>query len=109
MVTLGSLVKEDCSIASKARVGTVVKVTTIPLHNDYQWRSEVERWVSYNNRAGNEQPDMNMCYVIRPGKVATVRWQNDSTDRSVHIFYDDCNGHSFYSYGSNGVEVLNGD
>ena len=106
MVTQGSLVKEDCSIESKARMGTVVRVTDIVLHEDSPWKREVERWVSYNNNMGNKDPDMSMCYIIRPGKVASVRWQDDSTKLTVHVFYDDCEGRAFYSYGSNGIEVV---
>ena len=106
MVAPGSLVREDCSVESKSRVGTIVKVTDIVLHENSQWESEVARWVSYNNNNGNHKPDMNMCYVIRPGKVASVRWQDDPTKISVHVFYADCGGRSFYSYGSNSVEVV---
>ena len=107
MVVPGRLVKEDCSIESKARMGTIVKVTDIVLHKDSQWKQEVERWISYNNNNGNKEPDMNMCHIIRPGKVASVRWQDDPTKLTVHVFYDDVShGRSFYSYGSNSVEVV---
>ena len=109
MVALGNLVREACSVESKARMGTVVKVTDIVLHENSQWEREVERWVSYNNNNGNKKPDMNMCHIIRPGKVASVRWQDDSTKLTVHVFYNDVEaGRSFFSYGSNSVEVVDG-
>ncbi len=106
MVKNGTLVVEDCSVESKARMGTVVRVTDIVLNKDSPWKQEVERWTSYNNNNGNHTPDMNMCHIIRPGKVVSVRWQDDPTKLSVHVFYDDCNGRSFYSYGSNSVEIV---
>lgn len=106
MVVAGTLVREDCSSESQSRIGTIVKVTDIILHEDSQWKYEVERWISYNNNNGNEEPNMNMCYIIRPGKVASVRWQDDPTKVSVHVFYDDCKGSSFFSYGSNSVEIV---
>ena len=106
MVTKGSLVKEDCSIESKARMGTVVKVTDIVLHENSQWKKEVDRWISYNNNNGNKKPDMNMCHIVRPGKVVSGRWQEDPTKLTVHVFYNGAGPCSFYSYGSNSVEVV---
>ncbi len=106
MVVAGALVKEDCSSESQSRIGTIVRVSDIVLHENSQWEHEVKRWISYNNGNGNREPDMNMCYVIRPGKVASVRWQDDPTKVSIHVFYDDCKGLSFFSHGSNSVEVL---
>ena len=106
MVKSGTLVREDCSVESKARMGTIVRVTDIVLNKNSPWKQEVERWISYNNKNGNHTPDMNMCHIIRPGKVVSVRWQDDPTKLSVHVFYDDCKGRSFYSYGSNSVEVI---
>ncbi len=103
MVTAGALVKEHCSIESKARMGTIVKVTRIQLHTNSQWESEVKRWTNAN--PGSARP-MTECYVVRPGQVASVRWQDDPTSLTVHIFYDDCVGESFYSYGSNSVEIV---
>mgnify|MGYP001294898932 CR=1 FL=1 len=105
MVVKGSLVKEDCSIESKSRMGTIVKVTDIVLHENSPWKQEVERWISYNSKNG-QQPDMNMCHVIRPGKVVSVRWQSDPTNLTIHVFYNDGGSRSFYSYGSNGIEVI---
>jgi len=87
-------------------MGTIVKVTDIVLHEDSPWKREVERWVSYNNNNGNKDPCMEMCFIIRPGKVASVRWQDDPTKLTVHVFYNDCKGRSHFSYGSNAVEVL---
>ena len=106
MVALGTLVREDSASPDTGRLGTIVKVTDIVLNKNSEWKHEVERWISYNDKNGNHKPDMTACYVIRPGKVASVRWQSDPNNLTVHIFYDDCNGRSFYSYGSNGVEVL---
>ena len=107
MVKLGALVKEDCSVESSARMGTIVRVTDIVLHENSAWKRDVERWVSYQNRVYDRgDPDMNMCHVIRPGKVASVRWQSNPKDVTVHVFYDDCDGRAFYSYGSNGVEIV---
>ena len=105
MVNLGVLVKEDCSVESAARLGTIVKVTDIVLSKDSLWAKELSRWTSYNNSNGNKDPDMTMCNIIRPGKVASVRWQGNPTNLTVHVFYDDCNGRSSYSYSSNQVEV----
>ena len=106
MVVCGTLVKEDCSVESKARLGTVVKVTPVQLHKNSQWKHEIDRWISYNNKNGNHTPDMGMCHIIRPGRVVSVKWQDDPTKFSVHVFYDDSPQRSFYSYGSNGIEVV---
>ena len=106
MVKTGFLVKEHGSSESKPRMGTIVKATKLVLSKSSQWQKEVERWIGYKARNGNQDPDMNLCWVIRPGTVASVRWQDDPTKLSVHVFYDDCNGQSFYSHGSNGVEVI---
>jgi hypothetical protein len=109
MVSVGTLVQEDCSSDSKPRTGTVVKVTDIVLHHQSQWKQEVDKWVSYNNNRhpnGDKDPCMEMCYIVRPGKVASVRWQHDPTKLTVHVFYNDCNGRSHFNHGSNGVEVL---
>ena len=106
MVVEGRLVKEDCSVESKSRVGTIVKVTDLVLHKNSQWEQEVARWRENCIKYGNKNPDMDMCYIIRPGKVASVRWQDDPSKLSVHVFYDDCKGHSHFSYGSNGVELV---
>ena len=106
MVAQGKLVKEECSVDSKARMGTIVKVTDIVLHKSSQWENEVARWVSYNNNNGNSKPDMNMCHIIRPGKVASVRWQDDPSRVTIHVFYSDCSGQSHCSFGSNTVTVV---
>mgnify|MGYP001334316173 CR=1 FL=1 len=108
MVKLGALVKEDCSVESSARIGTIVRVTDIVLHENSTWKREVERWLSYQNQRDDDRgdPDMNMCHIIRPGKVASVRWQSNPKDVTVHVFYDDGAGRAFYSYGSNGEEIV---
>ena len=99
MVVLGALVREECSIKSKARLGTVVKVSDIVLGKDSQWESELRRWKDINS-------DIHGCYIIRPGKVASVRWQSDPTKLTVHIFYNDCEGQSQFNYHSNSIEVV---
>jgi len=105
MVSMGTLVKEDCSPESKPRTGTVVKVTDIVLHQQSQWKQEVDRWVSYNS-GPDHAPAMEMCHIIRPGKVVSVRWQHDPTKLSVHVFYDDCPQRSHFNHSSNGIEIV---
>ena len=104
MVVSGRLVKEDCSNEAKARMGTIVKVSDIIMHENSPWQVEVDKWKSYNSHSG--EPNMAMCSIIRPGKVASVRWQDDPTKLTVHVFYNDCKGNSNWSYGSNSVEVV---
>ena len=100
-MVVGQLVREDCSDESKAPLGTIVKVTELILHRDSQWKVEVERWKSYNTKC-----DQTMCSVIRPGKVASVRWQNDPKKLTVHIFYDDCGGRSSINLSTNSVSLV---
>tara|TARA_A100001011_G_scaffold377652_1_gene441570 strand:+ start:16 stop:351 length:336 start_codon:yes stop_codon:yes gene_type:complete len=107
MVKLGSLVREDASPESKPRLGTITKITDIVMSDRSTWATEVERWKSaWTHAPKGEAPDMTNCYIIRPGKVASVRWQADPTTETVHVFYDDALGRSNWSHGSNQVEVL---
>ena len=105
MVKLGSLVREDASPESKPRLGTITKITDIVMGDRSTWASEVERWKTAY--AAQRAVGMDTCNIIRPGKVASVRWQSDPTIVTVHVFYDDANGRSSWSHGSNQVEVLN--
>ena len=109
MVKLGSLVREDASPESKPRLGTITKITDIVMGDRSTWASEVERWkTAYAVHAPKgEEPALDTCNIIRPGKVASVRWQSDPTIVTIHVFYDDANGRSSWSHGSNQVEVLN--
>ncbi len=104
MVAVGKIVKEDCSEESKARIGTIVKVTEMQMHKDSHWQSEVERWMQ--NFSDEDPVDMIMCDVIRPGKVVSIRWQDNPQKETIHVFYDDCNGRSHFNYSSNCVEVV---
>ena len=45
-------------------------------------------------------------FVIRPGKVFSVRWQDDPTRVTVHVAYDDCDGRALINIGTNQVEVV---
>jgi len=105
MVTVGSLVKEECSVPTRARMGTITKVTDIVLHETSCWKERVDEWVRWCTNA-NTEPDMNMCPIVRPGKVASVRWQDDPTNLTVHVFYGDSGGRSYFSYGSNAIELV---
>ena len=64
-MVVGSLVRCD-----HGKVGTVIKVTDYELGH--------ENWTDSNRYA-----------AIRPGKVVSVRWQDDPTKKSVHVFYRD--------------------
>ena len=107
MVVLGALVKEDCSVESKARMGTIVKVTELVLSNAglRQAEADIERskkWHTDNDR--EYCPSHNES--IRSGKVFSVRWQDDPTKVTVHVAYDDCNGKALINIGTNTVEVV---
>ena len=108
MVAVGSLIREDCSVKSKARMGTIVKTTRLILSNDSRWKEELERWVGYATANGNQEPDMTMCLLVRPGTVANVRWQHDPNKVTVHVFYDDCKGQANINCGTNTIEVVGG-
>lgn len=68
MVTVGKLVK-----SSKEKLGTIVKATRYELsHSDWK-----------------EQGHADEVYAaIRPGFVVSVRWQEDATKQTTHVFYD---------------------
>ena len=107
-MVVGRLVREDCSVPSKARHGVITKVTKIPLSKNSQWEREYRTWVQYQDKIesthGHRGCDSE-CFVIRPGYVVSVRWQNDPQDQSVHVFYQD-NKSSTYNHGSNGIEIV---
>ena len=109
MVVLGALVKEDSSHLneSKARMGTIVKVTPLVLSNMglKQAAADVEHIKKRYAEAETEYDPMSN-QVIRPGKVFSVRWQNDPTKVTIHVAYDDCNGEAMINIGSNTVKVV---
>ena len=107
MVVLGALVKEDCSVESKARMGTIVKVTELVLSNAALKQADADikqakKWHVDQNR--EYDPESNS--VIRPGKVFSVRWQHDPTKITVHVAYDDCGGKASINLGTNQVKVI---
>jgi hypothetical protein len=107
-MVVGSLVREDCSVPSKARHGVITKVTKIPLSKNSQWEQELRRWEQYQDKkqsAHGFRSCNSECFVIRPGYVASVRWQNNPQDLSVHVFYQE-NKTSTYNHGSNGIEIV---
>ena len=75
MVVIGSLVREDCSIESKARMGTVVKVTDLVLHQNSQWKHEVDRWMSYNSNNRVRYLCRYLCYKKERERDDTI-WDN---------------------------------
>ena len=107
MVVLGALVREDCSVESKARMGTIVKVTELTLSNAGLERAKAE--IEHSKKWHVDQDrewDPESISTIRPGKVFSVRWQNDPTMVTVHVAYDDCNGKAMINLGTNQVEVV---
>jgi hypothetical protein len=107
MVVLGALVREDCSVESKARVGTIVKVTPLVLskYGLEQAESDIEQ-AKKRHAELNREYDPTQNHVIRPGKVFSVRWQHDPTQVTIHVAYDDCNGKAVINLGTNTVEVV---
>ena len=107
MVVLGALVREDCSAPSKARMGTIVKVTELVLSHIGLKQAEADI-----EQAKKRHVDLNKKYdpldnfVIRPGKVFSVRWQDDPTKVTVHVAYDDCDGRALINIGTNQVDVV---
>ena len=107
MVVLGALVKEDCSVESKSRMGTIVKVTPLVLSNMGLKQVEADIEQAKKRYAElNREYDPTDNHVIRPGKVFSVRWQDDPTKVTVHVAYDDCNGTALINLGTNTVEVV---
>ncbi len=109
MVVLGALVREDSSHLdeSKARMGTIVKVTPLVLSNMglKQAAADVEHAKKRHAEIEIEYDPMSN-QVIRSGKVFSVRWQNDPTKITIHVAYDDCDGQSMINIGSNAVKVV---
>lgn len=107
MVVVGALVKEESSEAAKARVGAIVKVTPLILSNTAlkQYALDVERSKQRLADMKREYDPVN-SYYIRSGKVFSVRWQDEPTKVTVHVAYDDCNGHALINIGSNAVSVV---
>lgn len=107
MVVLGALVKEDCTDYSKARVGTIVKVTPLILSTAGLREAEasIERSKKWHADQNREYDPMDNS-SIRPGKVFSVRWQDEPTRVTVHVAYDDCNGQASINIGTNAVEVV---
>ena len=107
MVAIGALVKEECSVESKTRVGSIVKVTPLILSNIAQKHihHDIERLKQRHATTGREYDPMDND-MIRPGKVFSVRWQDDPTRVTVHVVYDDCDGRALINIGSNAVEVV---
>lgn len=108
MVALGALVKEETTEHSKARVGTIVKVTPLILSNMALKQAQVDI-ENYKKRHAelDKEYDPTDNYVIRPGKVFSVRWQDDPTKVTIHVAYDDCKGKALINLGTEGVEVVN--
>lgn len=107
MVVLGALVREECTDYSKARVGTIVKVTPLVLSNCGLRAAEADiekskKWHMENNREYDPMDNS----IVRPGKVFSVRWQDEPTKVTVHVAYDDCNGQALINIGTNAVEVV---
>ena len=107
MVAVGSLVKEHCSVDSKQRMGTVVKVSPLILSTMglNQAKEDIERAKERYTGLNREYDPMNN-QLIRPGKVFSVRWQDDPTKLTIHVVYDDCNGQAMINLGSNMVQVV---
>jgi hypothetical protein len=92
---LGRLVKEDCSNPDKVRVGTVVKVTRYELGKDSNYWRLVKR-----------DPDAFFDDQIRPGHVVSVRWQDDHTKLTAHVFYDGIKESVINLMGGNTIMVV---
>mgnify|MGYP001373767406 CR=1 FL=1 len=107
MVVLGALVREDCSVESKARMGTIIKVTPLKLSNMGLKQAEADIEQAKKHAANNNwEYDPMGNLTIRPGKVFSVRWQHDPTKVTVHVAYDDCNGRALINLDTNAVEVV---
>ena len=90
---LGRLVKEDCSNPDKARLGTIVKTTRYDLGKD----------PSYLHIPG-EPPEP--WSAIRPGHVISVRWQDEVTSLTAHVFYDGIKESVINLMGGNSIVVV---
>tara|TARA_Y100000592_G_scaffold101037_1_gene184854 strand:+ start:67690 stop:68016 length:327 start_codon:yes stop_codon:yes gene_type:complete len=107
MVVLGALVREDCSVPAQSRVGTIVKVTPLVLSNAglKQAKADIEQAQKRCVAQGKKYDPLDN-FVIRPGKVFSVRWQDDPTRLTVHVAYDDCDGRALINPETNQVEVV---
>ena len=107
MVVLGALVREDCSPESKARVGTIVKVTPLTLSKAglQAAKIDIEKIKKRYDDTGREYNSAD-CDIIRPGRVFSVRWQDDPTKITIHVAYDDCVGAATINIGTNSVCVV---
>ena len=90
---LGCLVREGSSNPDKARLGTIVKAT----------RYELGKNSSYSSIAG-EPPEP--WSVIRPGYVISVRWQDEITSLTTHVFYDGIKESVIDLMGGNSIAVV---
>ena len=90
---LGRLVREECSNPDKARLGTIVKAT----------RYELGKNSSYSSIA-DEPPEP--WSVIRPGHVISVRWQDEITSLTTHVFYDGIKESVIDLMGGNSIAVV---
>ena len=95
-MVIGQLVKEDCSSPDKVRVGTVVKVT----------RYELSKDSNYFRLAGPESEFPYADSLIRPGHVVSVRWQDDHTKLTAHVFYEGIRESVINLMGGNAVMVV---
>lgn len=107
MVEVGKLVKEHTAPDRQPRLGTVTKVTDIILNKNSQWKVEVDRWVAHHDplSGSNDDIDMSGCFIVRPGQVVSVRWQ-DNAKMTIHVFYKDAKGLSTVSTGGNSIEMF---
>ena len=92
---LGCLVKEDCSNPDKVRVGTVIKVTRYELGKDS----------NYFRLAGPDDELPSADSLIRPGHVVSVRWQDDHTKLTAHVFYEGIKESAINLMGGNTIVV----
>ena len=107
MVVLGALVREECTVESKARMGTIIKVTPLVLSKCGLRTAEADIEQAKRRCADlGREYDPRDNFVIRPGKVFSVRWQDDPAKVTVHVAYDDCDGAALINIGTNTVEVV---
>ena len=103
MVEVGTLVREHCHPESPTRLGTIVKVTQLELTD--AGKAEILHHQTHMSDL-NRTYDPDTCDIIRPGKVFSVRWQDNPAKITVHVVYDDCKGLAIINLGSNSVEVI---
>ena len=81
---LGRLVKEDCSNPDKIRVGKDSNYFRLTAGDT------TAEWIDQ----------------IRPGHVVSVRWQDDHTKLTAHVFYDGIKESVINLMGGNTVMVV---